>query len=401
MIKRFFVAILIIVLSIACSACWNKREPKELAAILSIVYDIDEQGKTSMIAEILDTKGQGAQDVSREQTTKIVKMHGDTAAEGIRDTLVTIDRTVYGAHNKTRIFTERLARNGVKDIIDFFLRDHLTDERPIMLVVKNEDPMILYEADTGLSSGLGTYIDQLSRTRKEFTEYSVFFDTLQFIKDYYCQGKQPVIGVVEAVPDEANTAVNSEENAEGGVAPKYKLIFNGLAVFKQDKMLGYLDKYETRVYNALVGNIKSAYISVPIEGNYIAANCLKTQSTVKVAFEDDRAQIKIDIKKEIMLAQNTTNYDVGDVKQVKIIENAISNHIEKEVAEVVAKVQTEFKSDIFGFGCQFHRNKPKIWNKIKDQWDEVYFPMAQVSVKVDTNVRFGGEIRERFGQRAK
>ncbi len=397
MIKKFFCILIVIVLGFTCGACWNKKEPKELAAVLSIVYDIDEQGKTPMIVELLDTRGQGGQDISKLQSTKVIKLYGDTAAEGIRDTIVTVDRTMYGAHNKARIFTERLARDGLNNLMDFFLRDHLTDERPILLVVKNEDPLILYEADTGLSSSLGTYIDQLARTRKDFSEFSLFLDTLDFMRDFYCQGKQPVMGVVEAVPDDAYIPSESIDTDEKST-DRYQLVFNGLAVFREDKLLGYLDKFETRVYNALVNNIKSAYTSVPVGDEFVAGNCLKTKASIKTKWQQEKVQVDVEINKEIMLSQNNTEYDVGDIKQSRIIEKAINEHIEKEVAEIIAKVQTVYKSDIFGFGDKFHQQHPKIWKNIKEQWDEHYFATATVNVKVRSKIRFGGEIREKFGQ---
>lgn len=395
MIKKICCIILIIIMCLSFTACWSKEEPKELAIILSIVYDIDEQENYPIIVEILDTQNQGSGGTMQTIATKIVKFKSATVPEGIRDTRVTIDRTLYGAHNKVRFFTERLAQKGLIEISDFFLRDHLADENPLMIIVKNEDPMLLYKADKGLSNNLGSYVDSLNRAREQTVDHSVFINILDFIKDYYSEGKQPVLGVVEAVPDEAYI---SQEESGAETAPKYILTFNGIAVFKEDKLIGYLDKLETRVYHYLINDVQSAYISWLVEDNYVAGNCIKNKVDIKTSFSNGIVNIDTIIDKELMIAENNTPYNVTDINEVQIIEEALNDYVKDQVEKTVAKVQTEFKSDIFGFGQKFHMQHPDIWKAIKANWDDDYFTTAQINVTVNSKVNYGGEIREKVGE---
>lgn len=394
MIKKVCCIVMIIIFCFTLTACWSKEEPRDLAVILSVVYDMDEEENYPLLVEILDTQTSDSEGTTQPPATKLIQLKSVTVPEAIRDTRITVDKRMYGAHNKVRFFTERFAKKGLKDITDFFLRDHLTDERPYMIIVKTENPLELYKADMGLADSLGGYVDDIAKARDATTEYSIFVDTLEFIKAYYSEGKQPVMGVVEVVPNETFLDEEGGEQQNG----KNILTFDGLAVFKEDKLVGYLNKIDTRAFYIVTGKIGVAYISVPVEGEYIAGNCLKTNTDIQTSFSKGIVNIDIEIDKEIMLSQNDSRYDVTDKDEVKVIEKAISDYFEDEIKASIEMVQKEFKSDIYGFGEQFHIQNPQIWKAIKANWDDDYFATAEISVKINTRVHFDGETREKFGE---
>jgi hypothetical protein len=100
-------------------------------------------------------------------------------------------------------------------VMDFLLRDHLTDETSLVAVVKGEDPKLIYSSVAGLSVSVGTYIDELSHTMPPKNSESVFVTTLEFIKAYCEDGKQPVMGLVEIVKNESKTEGNAQSGSQG------------------------------------------------------------------------------------------------------------------------------------------------------------------------------------------
>ena len=55
------------------------------------------------------------------------------------------------------------------------------------------------------------------------------------------------------------------------------------------------------------------------------------------------------------------------------------------------KAQKELKTDIFGFGETIHRKYPKMWKKMKDNWDDI-FPNLPVNITVEVDTKQLGGI---------
>lgn len=58
----------------------------------------------------------------------------------------------------------------------------------------------------------------------------------------------------------------------------------------------------------------------------------------------------------------------------------------------IEKAQTEFKTDIFGFGEAVRRADPRAWKTLKENWNEEYFTSLPVNIKTDFIIRRIGMI---------
>ena len=54
--------------------------------------------------------------------------------------------------------------------------------------------------------------------------------------------------------------------------------------------------------------------------------------------------------------------------------------------KAVNMAQNELKTDIFGFGEAIHRRYPRLWEKIKDDWDDEFVRLpVNITVKFETD----------------
>lgn len=401
--KKAVAVFLLIIMLLSFSACWSKSEPKELGIITSIVYDVGKTQKYRIIIEILNPMTSTSQSSAGTSKPSLIKItEGMSHAEATRNATETLARRIYGANNKIRFFSEQFAQNHMKEILDFFLRDHLTDERPLMVVVKgNEDALKLYDAHLGLFKTVGVYAESLLRTRDKKNAYSVLNTTLDFMKDYTSEGKQPVMAVVELVPNDAKLPSEKESNPSASGGFDYLIKFEGLAVFKEDKLVGYLDKYQARAYNFLVNEIKYCYIDIPVVGGLFTVMTNKSKTKIKTSFDKGKVTIDVKVKSPLRISQNQTDLNVSEYKTVKMLENAYNIEMENEIMNAILKVQKEYKSDIFGFGNSFHSQNPKEWKNIKDKWDDEYFANAKIKVSVEADIKSEGEIKQNIGWKSK
>ena len=87
--------------------------------------------------------------------------------------------------------------------------------------------------------------------------------------------------------------------------------------------------------------------------------------------------------------ENNTRLDIGRPNNLELVEKALEKSVEREVREVVTKLQKQYKVDNVGFGQAIYRSKPKQWKALKSQWDS-RFPDVDVAIAVKIDLDGAG-----------
>lgn len=391
MFKKIIYLIMAALIILGLAGDWTRVEPEEMAVGLSFVYDKTDEGY-KITGEFLDVSPASNGEV--ESQSFLLTFEAKSVSEAFKQNLQ-LEKTVFGTHTRVRFFTENLALYGLEDLYDFFFREFYLDQRPFLMVIKSDDPLLIYQAETGLSQKIGDYIYNLSELKNESSTLTTFVSTLDFAKDLYREGKQPVMGVIEI---EENEIEFDEQTPDEEKPKKYIMNLEGLAVFKGDKLIGYIDGQQTRAYNYIVDKVNESFLTVPMEGGDITVRVTNSQSEIKTEYKNGNVIVNVEIKNKLAVSENNTDYDISQNKQAKEVEKQISAYLKEDFENTVSKVQQELASDIFGFGACFHIDNPKIWKVLKDNWDDEYFKNAQVNIKVQSDIELEGYIREKFGE---
>ncbi len=64
---------------------------------------------------------------------------------------------------------------------------------------------------------------------------------------------------------------------------------------------------------------------------------------------------------------------------------------------LIKKVQSEYGADIFGFGVKLHEDKAEEWNKVENNWEEV-FKDLKVNIKTNVNIKGSALLSKTFGE---
>jgi spore germination protein KC len=408
--KRGLCIILSMILSVSVSGCWSRKEPKTLALVNSAIYDLSGADGYQVTIEVINPSAEGdTKDGGSGKSPNITAIsEGSSLPEAIRNISESLDRTIFGGHNKVRFFSERFAQKDITAIMDYLLRDHLTDENPLMVVIRGNDPQQVYSCMIGLSETVGDYLDSMSETQPNTTSKSVFVKTLDFIKDYYDEGKQPVAGVVELVECESKPSNNTFtdtynarglQNPQGSSDKKYRMVYKGLAAFKGNKLAGYMDELEARAYNFITNNIERAVISIVSENSKTVVIVHNPKTEIKTGIKNGQITVNVKIKTPMSIIQESGTMDISKMEPLKAVEAAFNKQMAGEITVAIQKAQTDFQSDIFGFGVSVHKQHPEKWKEIKGNWDD-YFSKAMINVSVESTVDRSGEIKRPFGLEA-
>lgn len=397
--------LILLVLAVSLLAgCWNRKEPKLLGIINSIVYDIEENGQYRVIIEFINSSESGSSKQGgsggKESPNFTATGKGDSPRVALSDVSRSVEKVIFAGHNKVRFFTERFAKTDMLEVFDYLLRDHLTDETSFVVVIKGEEPEQLYTSMLGLSKTVGDYIDDLSSFQSSSIARGVFITTLSFARDYFKEGKQPVAGVVSFEEYEPKPAQNADSGGVGGSGggggsqqeKKFKIVYEGLAAFKENKLVGYFSGEETRAYNFITNSIGTSHITISAQEDKSVLEIISSKSKVKTKMKDGAAVIDVSLKLETWIIAQEGTIDITKADQLKIIEESCNKTIEQEISAAVQKAQKEFQSDIFGFGEYMHIQNPGEWKDLKENWDD-YFSRAEINVSVESKITRTGETK--------
>jgi len=391
---RRIVCLCLCMLTLVCAGCQSRREPKKLAVANSVLYDIGTRGDYEVTAEIMNpSASQGTQKSGASSKNPSITITGKGASirDAVADITVTLEQDLFGGHNKARFFSEEFAKKGMINALDFLARDHLADETPYMVVIRDPNPKDIYFSSIALSDMVGNYIERMGKSQPKHTAKGVFVNTLDFTKDYYTEGKQPVTGLIrfESCVDKPSLNTDGNQNPTSTRLIKYE----GLAAFKDDKLVGYMDGKETQVYHLLTEDVDTAFITVPMGDGNTVLEISHSSADKKVTFPEGKTLIGVTVKAFLRVVTAEQGIDLSRPEAVKALEEEFDQRVEKQIDAAVHKAQRQFHSDIFGFGAALHGKDPQKWREIKDQWDDL-FSSADVSVTVQSNIIREGEIKQ-------
>lgn len=386
---------LIATIMATATGCWNRREIETVGFVLAAgVDEAREEGKIQLTVLIAKPfaigAGVGTHGTTEEKPFWVVSTTGYTVFEAVRNLLSQSPRRPFWAHNRFIVVGEEFARKGIGDVLDWFDRNGESRRRAWIVAAKGAKASDLLQTEFELErmppeGAMGLL--QAARTGLSTVGEEMLNDFLQKLEG---EGIDPIATRAEIVPRPQEFDIRGELKREkiGGA-----LRLTGAAVFKDDRLVGWLNKPETRGFNWIMGKVRSGIIVIEKpgeEGRFIGLEILRAKGGFKPEVKDGRVTVTVKVEAEA---------NVGDVqgfvdfiKSPELwasMERRMATVIENEVLAAVAKAQ-EFGSDIFGFGAELNRRDPKKWaDEFRDRWDEE-FRDIDVQVEVEARLRKSG-----------
>ncbi|ATP40273.1 spore gernimation protein [Solibacillus sp. R5-41] len=380
----------IISLLLILSGCWSKRELNELALVAALGIDYID-GEYAISVQVINP-GQVSSNKPGEGQAPVVTYHGKgkTVFEAIRKLLAASPRKLYFAHMQMVIFGDELASTGLRDAVDFLARDQEIRNDYSVIISKQATAKDVLNVLTPIEK---VPANKMSNSLKGAED--AWGSTLEVDIDDLMSalgGKNPsfVISAIEVHGDK-NLGID-KTNVERVETPVL-LKFTGLAIFKEDKLLGYIDEYESKSFNYLNDNIKSTIeiISCP-SGGELTTEITQSKTKTKGIIKNSQPTINISIDIVQNVAEVKCDIDLSEIKMMDWINNQTEKYIKKNITHVLEILQENYQADVLGFGEAIRRADPKEWKKISDNWQTIY-PEVEVNVKVNVNTHGFGTIK--------
>ncbi|MDR3601793.1 MAG: Ger(x)C family spore germination protein [Desulfosporosinus sp.] len=381
-----------IILQMLCIGCWDQKHTRDLVIITVLGFDriTDEDGvdKWQVSSFVMQSGkaeaagGGGGNGTSEVKPELVWRGKGLTISEAILDFTKRSPRVPFFADTSSVIIGERAAKEGLLPIIDYLNR--LREYRPgaFVMICKGK-ASLLFEAEPEVSISVSRDLRELARNTSGSSGIARGVKLMDFTADLLSTDRDPVAPEIRLINPK-------EKRGEELAGPPKAVLVEGIGIFKDAKLVGWLDKEDAIGYNLLTAKINEGAITIQVkkDGKWFTYLVERSTPSLKVTLIDDKLNIKVGIEVKGRIIED----DGADLAPSEIdqIEHAISEQIGQMVMHAIETVRGD-ESDCLGFSEELHRYSPKDWKKVKAHWRETFLN-ANVDVQVNAAVENTGRL---------
>lgn len=391
MYRRLLLLVCSLILLTTQTSCWSSKEIEDLALYSGLALDVGEptlteqalqdQGATypkrnTITATIQlvpanSLGGTGRQSSSSSSSSDAPYLNvtgtGDSVLEIFRQYSLRLDRPIIGHHLKVIVVsTELLKRQEMNQLMDFVLRDN--DIRPSTMVFlsqgRAEDTLISKEKNEIPAFHIRDMVHNQKRTSKVMDPVILSkMDALMYSKRSF--------------------ALQNLVTANGEVE------FSGAGIIKGDTghWVGALNQEDTECLAWLTNEGQTGIIKT-YDGNKqeitYEMKAMKSEINAKMNGDSLAFDVKIATEGRLSETWNIDDYPAA-VKNSQKAEKLFKEKLEQMMQALIQKLQSDYKADVAGFGERLSIQKPALWRKSEDHWDDV-FSRTPIHINVELKI---------------
>ncbi len=390
---KFPTLILIFLLCSFSPGCAGQKEINHLSIVMAAAIDLAQKTNqidlSVQIANAASSSSEGGAGGGKNSFF-IVTGSGPTLGEAERDLYTRLPRLLYWNNMRAIIVSAKFAQEKMESIIDYLDRPRVFRRDMHLLVTPGKAKDILKVKDL-TEKMAGIAIANIQETAYKHSKTVYPSDIHDFLLDLSDDGVEPILARIET---QSPSKDEKEPKDAGGSGEQEVLMISGSAVFRDTKMVGWLNGVETRGTLWVWGEMGEGMFSFKCPGvnskqNLITVLNQEASQKIKLQIKHGKPYITVMIEAEGRLSGESfvTKTAVTDGKMMKKLDRKYAKAIENEVKHAIAKTQKkEFASDVFGFGDLISRWHPKLWKKLKPHWEEEFCKLP-VKVEVEAHIR--------------
>lgn len=395
-----------VLLSTLLAGCWDRREINELAMVSSVGVD-KEKDLWRLTAEIFRPPAGGGEGGGGGggpiRQVWVARGQGYTVFQAIRDMAAKVPRRVYWAHCTVVIVGEEAARAGITEVLDFWDRDPEARRSANILVCRGRAEDLIVDNQGSLEKTVGLEVVGLKKVVRA-NAHSRVSSINEFLVAMAAAGADPITGGLElkAVPEPPGLAQGGGGGGQGGAGsaggggseggggrPVRILRLKSIALFRKDKLVGFLEPAEARGLNWVRGDFASTIINVRCpqhpdkKDDRVGLELFRVASRLEVKAREGRPEITVKVKTELALADQGCQGDLTKPEPRRSLERQAATVIRNEIEAAVGRAKT-LGVDPFAFGEAIHRGQPRLWKQLEKDWPQ---GLKDLTVKVDSTAK--------------
>lgn len=341
------------------SGCWNYRELNDLAIVTSIA--IDKKNNNYEVSALI---------INNKESSTIYSSGGKTIAQALKKINLKIPKELYLGHLETIIISEDVAHEGIKNTLDYLLRNPETIKQFYLIVAKNAKANEVIKASSPLESFSGQSINSSVTSSSDIQGIKANIEYNKFIENMLKKGKEETLPTI-TLKDK-------------------KIKLDTISIFKNGRLLGYTNSSESQGINIILNQIDETYLSYKCNNGYVTSNISNIKTRIKNYFKNKKPYIYIWVKADATIDEITCFTNLDNKKYIK---KNIKRKLTKELKQGI-KIAKKYKSDVFGFGNLFYKKYPTYFKNVEQKWNEKVFPNIPIDIKVTITLKNTGSTKK-------
>ena len=369
MIKKCICFILILTLLLfSLTGCYDSSGIEDFYYIVAMGIDKAENNLIKISIQTAKTSSTSDSSTTQSSDYKIYSVDATSIDSGISILNNYLNKKINLSHCSAIIFSEEIARSGLKSIVNLLGND--TEIRPncnIIISSKKAYDVLNKVSNSGenFSSRLYEYI----LNSVDYTGYTIDSTFNSFFSG---------INNLEAQATAIYTIVNDDTIQN-----------SGMAIFRDDVMIGTLSPLQTIAHQILTNNLDSCMITIDSpfhEGDSIDLNLKRIKSPkFDINIVNNTPVITINAYLQATVDSSGANFDYTKEENIEKIENAADEYLKSLLEEYLYITSKNYNCDIVGFGgiASSKYLTADEFNKI--HWNEV-FKDSLFDVNINTTI---------------
>ena len=369
--------VLILLILFLLTGCYNHKELNTIAILTaSEINKVD--GEFIVNAQVVNPQSQDT--VNVQAPFFIYTGKGKTIQEAYRQIKLQSSRYLYPNHLQILIINEKLAKEDISQIVDFYLRIPATRTEFNILIGKDEN---ILSTTTPIDDISATSILETMEINNKYLGVTDLITFNEFVNMNLDEKLEIILPSIELVDyNKESQTIENTENTK--IESMYKL--GNLAIFKDNKLKGYLTEKESITYNIIKNKAQTILVTYECEKNkYMTLEVTEMKSNIST--KNKEINIKVEMSGNIneSLCKISLNKEKNIEKLQKKLEEFVKNNIEEDINNI----RETYNSDVFGFLDLIYKKDYKTYKEIKDNWyKDVY---KNIKINTSTSVKIIGK----------
>ena len=374
--------LLLLLIIFSLTGCYDHKELNEIAILTAT--EINKKNNEYIVkAQVVNPQSKDT--VNIQAPFIIYEGKGKTIQEAYRQIKLQSSRFLYPNHLQIIVIDEELAKEDVSQIVDFYLRvPHVRTEFSVIVGKKND----ILSITTPIDDISATSIVETLETNNKYLGSTNLITFNEFANMNIDKHLEVILPSIESVNynKESDTTKNTEQTQ---IKSMYKL--SNLAVFKDEKLLGYLTEDESITYNVLKNKTKTTLLTYECEKNkYMTVEITKIKSDISTK----NKEIDIKIKMSGNINEIMCDISLKKEKNIKQLEKQLESYLKKEINKNISNIRNKYNSDIFGFLDLIYKTDYKTYKEVKDSWYKDTYKNIKINLSLSIDIIGKGNIVE-------
>lgn len=346
--------ILLLVILLSITGCYDYQELNDRAIVSGISIDFEDDNYI-VNYEILNNQ----KNEDPMLKAYMVEGSGKTIVEAFQNASDSISKETYLSHLKVLIIGENAAREKLRNIADYMLREPYIRNIFSPVIAKGTTAKKILQNTTKESPVVSEQIDSLIRNNKYNENISLKVDFDHFMDEYEDKRIDPALTAIELLDDKVTLA--------------------GMAILDGGKLTNILSPESAAILNVLNNESSNHRLNLPCENELEGYTIINLYNNKKTDIEVTESTLKITSNLKAEVIKDSCGYDFRESQIYEELARKYEKILEKEYKEFWNTVTKE-NTDVLGIRKKYYQKKRKElenWNKLKLE--------TEIKIKINKN----------------